>query len=70
MSRSRNSGFYLSQMYDPFCLYHPGDNKLHFTVGAVLEDFHARGWFRADLPWGYGAAVGHNHHVPWTCMGY
>lgn len=70
MSRSRNSGFYLSRMYDPFCLYHPGDNKLHFNVGAVLEDFHARGWFRADQPWGAGVAGGHNHHVPWTCVGY
>ena len=39
MSRDRTSGFYLSQIYDPFCMYHPGDNKIHFTVGAVVEDF-------------------------------
>ncbi len=70
MSRSRASGYYLSRMYDPLCLYSPGDNRIHFTVGAVMEDFHARGWFQMDRPWGYGAAVGHNHHVPWTCLGY
>ena len=70
MSRSRKSGYYLSGMYDPVCFYHPGDNRIHFTVGAVMEDFHARGWVQMDRPWGYGAAVGHNHHVPWTCLGY
>jgi hypothetical protein len=70
MSRGATSGFYLSEMYDPFCMYTPGDNILHFTVEYVMADFHARGWFSVDYPWGYGAAVGHNHGVPWTCLGY